>query len=159
METCQRKVNSHSVSRSVYLMGLFDWRLVKEDKKENAPSILTFERNNETPYYQEMVEIEKETSPILLPFWVLLIFVAVAFALVTASLIISLLKVPGFDPLKTFLIFFIPASVCLLIDVILFYLRSRQLVKYLQNEKEIVANAENKMAELRKRYGNQEQKD
>ena len=159
METCQRKVNSHSVSRSVYLMGLFDWRLVKEDKKENAPSILTFERNNETPYYQEMVEIEKETSPKLLPFWVLLIFVAVAFALVTASLIISLLKVPGFDPLKTFLIFFIPASVCLLIDVILFYLRSRQLMKYLQNEKEIVANAENKMAELRKRYGNQEQKD
>ena len=140
-------------------MGLFDWRLVKEDKKENAPSILTFERNNETPYYQEMVEIEKETSPKLLPFWVLLIFVAVAFALVTASLIISLLKVPGFDPLKTFLIFFIPASICLFIDVILFYLRSRQLMKYLQNEKEIVANAENKMAELRKRYGNQEQKD
>lgn len=159
METCQRKVNSHSVSRSVYLMGLFDWRLVKEDKKENAPSILTFERNNETPYYQEMVEIEKETSPKLLPFWVLLIFVAVAFALVTASLVISLLKVPGFDPLKTFLIFFIPASICLFIDVILFYLRSRQLMKYLQNEKEIVANAENKMAELRKRYGNQEQKD
>ena len=159
METCQRKVNSHSVSRSVYLMGLFDWRLVKEDKKENAPSILTFERNNETPYYQEMVEIEKETSPKLLPFWVLLIFVAVAFALVTASLIISLLKVPGFDPLKTFSIFFIPASICLFIDVILFYLRSRQLMKYLQNEKEIVANAENKMAELRKRYGNQEQKD
>ena len=159
METCQRKVNSHSVSRSVYLMGLFDWRLVKEDKKENAPSILTFERDNETPYYQEMVEIEKETSPKLLPFWVLLIFVAVAFALVTASLIISLLKVPGFDPLKTFLIFFIPASICLFVDVILFYLRSRQLMKYLQNEKEIVANAENKMAELRKRYGNQEQKD
>ena len=159
METCQRKVNSHSVSRSVYLMGLFDWRLVKEDNKEKSTSILTFERNNETPYYQEMVEIEKETSPKLLPFWVLLIFVAVAFALVTASLIISLLKVPGFDPLKTFLIFFIPASICLFIDVILFYLRSRQLMKYLQNEKEIVANAENKMAELRKRYGNQEQKD
>ena len=159
METCQRKVNSHSVSRSVYLMGLFDWRLVKEDKKDNAPSILTFERDTNTPYDQEMVEIEKETSPKLLPFWVLLIFVAVAFALVTASLIISLLKVPGFDPLKTFLIFFIPASICLFIDVILFYLRSRQLMKYLQNEKEIVANAENKMAELRKRYGNQEQKD
>ena len=136
-------------------MGLFDWRLVKEEKKDNAPSILTFERNTDTPYYQEMVEIEKETSPKLLPFWVLLIFVGIAFALVTASLIITLLKVPGFDPLKTFLIFFIPASICLFIDVILFYLRSKQMMKYLQNEKEIVANAENKMAELRKRYGNQ----
>ena len=136
-------------------MSLFDWRLVKEEKKDNAPSILTFERNTDTPYYQEMVEIEKETSPKLLPFWVLLIFVGIAFALVTASLIITLLKVPGFDPLKTFLIFFIPASICLFIDVILFYLRSKQMMKYLQNEKEIVANAENKMAELRKRYGNQ----
>ncbi|MBQ6731219.1 MAG: hypothetical protein IJR08_04860 [Bacilli bacterium] len=155
METCQRKVNSYSVSRSVYLMSLFDWRLVREEKKDNAPSILTFERNTDTPYYQEMVEIEKETSPKLLPFWVLLIFVGIAFALVTASLIITLLKVPGFDPLKTFLIFFIPASICLFIDVILFYLRSKQMMKYLQNEKEIVANAENKMAELRKRYGNQ----
>ena len=158
METCQRKVNSHSVTRSIYLMGLFDWRLVKEEKKENAPSILTFERNNETPYYQEMVEIEKETSPRLIPFWVLIIFVAVAFALVTTSLIITLLKVPGFDALKCFLIFFIPASLCLAADVLIFYLRSKQLMKYLQNEKEIVSNAEQKMAELRKHYGNQEQK-
>ena len=155
METCRRKVNSHAVSRSVYLMGLFDWRLVKEDKKENAPSMLTFERETETPYYQEMVEIEKETSPKFLPFWVLIVFVAIAFALVTACLIISLLKVPGFDTLKCFLIFFIPASVCLSVDVLLFYLRSKQMMKYLQSEKEIVANAERKMAELRKRYGNE----
>ena len=136
-------------------MGLFDWRLVKEDKKENAPSILTFERDTNTPYYQEMVEIEKETSPKFIPFWVLIIFVALAFALVTTCLVISLLKVPGFDTLKCFLIFFIPASVCLSVDVLLFYLRSKQLMKYLQNEKEIVANAESKMAELRKRYGNE----
>ena len=136
-------------------MGLFDWRLVKEDKKGNAPSILTFELDTDTPYYQEMVEIEKETSPKFIPFWVLIIFVAFAFALVTTCLIISLLKVPGFDTLKCFLIFFIPASVCLSVDVLLFYLRSKQLMKYLQNEKEIVANAESKMAELRKRYGNE----
>ena len=156
METCQRKVNSHSVTRSVYLMGLFDWRLVKEDKKENAPSILTFERETDTPYYQEMVEIEKETSPKLIPFWVLIIFVGIAFSLVTASLIITLLKVEGFDALRCFLIFFIPASLCLFIDVVLFYLRSKQLLKYLESEKEIVKQAEEKMAALRKRYGNQE---
>ena len=156
METCQRKVNSHSVTRSVYLMGLFDWRLVKEDKKENAPSILTFERETDTPYYQEMVEIEKETSPKLIPFWVLIVFVGIAFSLVTASLIITLLKVEGFDALRCFLIFFIPASLCLFIDVVLFYLRSKQLLKYLESEKEIVKQAEEKMAALRKRYGNQE---
>ena len=156
METCQRKVNSYSVDRSVYLMGLFDWKLVKEEKKENAPSLLTFERNNEVPYYQEMVAIEKETSPKLIPFWVLLIFVGIAFCLITASLIISLLKIPGFDALKCFLIFFIPAALCLSLDVVIFYLRSKQLLKYLDSEKEIVKNAEVKMAELKKRYGNKE---
>ena len=106
METCQRKVNSHSVSRSVYLMSLFDWRLVKEEKNENAPSILYFERDTDTPYYQEMVEIEKETSPRLMPFWVLIIFVGIAFALITTALILSLLKIPGFDALKCFFIFY-----------------------------------------------------
>ena len=92
METCQRKVNSHAVTRSIYLMGLFDWRLVKEEKKDNAPSILYFERDTETPYYQEMVEIEKDTAPKLLPFWVLLLFVGIAFLLITAALIFSLTK-------------------------------------------------------------------
>lgn len=153
METCQRKVNSHSVSRSVYLMGLFDWKLVKEEKKENAPSILYFERDENVPYYQEMVEIEKETSPKLLPFWSLIILVAVAFILITAALIISLLKV--MDTLTCFLVFFIPASLFLGGDVLLFYLRSKQLLKYLDNEKEIVKNAEEKMQALREKYGKQ----
>ena len=154
METCQRKVNSHAITRSVYLMGLFDWKLVKEEKKENAPSILYFERDENVPYYQEMVEIEKETSPHLIPFWSLIILVAIAFSLITAALIISLLKV--MDTLTCFLAFFIPASLFLAGDVLLFYLRSKQLIKYLDNEKEIVKNAEEKMQALREKYGKQE---
>ena len=152
METCQRKVNSHSVTRSVYLMGLFDWKLIKEEKKENAPSILYFERDENVPYYQEMVQIEKETSPNLIPFWVLLIFVGIAFSLVTTALIISLLKIPNFGATMCFLVFFIPAAIFLFIDVILFYLRSRQFMKYLNNEQEIVKNAEEKMKALKSRY-------
>ena len=154
METCQRKVNSHSVTRSVYLMGLFDWKLVKEEKHENAPSVLYFERDENVPYYQEMVEIEKETSPKLIPFWVLLIFVGIAFTLVTVALILSLSKILGLDSLKCFLFFFIPASVFLAVDVVIFYLKSRQLMKYLASEREIVQKAEEKMAALRDRYGN-----
>ena len=153
METCQRKVNSHSVTRSVYLMGLFDWKLIKEEKHENAPSILYFERNENVPYYQEMVEIEKETSPRLIPFWVLLIFVGIAFGLMTTALILYLSKIKGFDSLKVFFFFFIPAAICLSVDVAFFYLRSKQLMKYLANEQEVVKQAEQKMAALRERYG------
>ena len=152
METCTRKVNSHFVSHSVYLMGLFEWKLVKEDKNEGAPSILHFERDTNTPYYQEMVEIEKETSPNLLPFWILIALVAVAFALITVALILALNKV--MEPMVCFLAFFIPASIFLAADVLVFYLRSKQLLNYLNNEKEIVKQAEEKMKALKEKYGN-----
>ena len=153
MEKCQRKVNSHFVTRSVYLMGLFDWKLVKEDKKENAPSILHFERDENVPYYKEMVEIENEISPKLIPFWVLIIPVALAFALVTAYLIMYLALKPNFDTMKYFFIFFLPAMGLLLIDTLFFFLRSRQLISYLNKEQELVKEAEEKMAKLREKYG------
>ena len=81
MEKCTRKVNSYAVTRSVYLMGLFDWKMVKEEKKENGPSTLYFERDENVPYYEEMVEIEKEISPHMIPFWTLIIPVGIAFSL------------------------------------------------------------------------------
>ena len=151
MEKCTRKVNPFSVTRSVYLMGLFDWKLISEEKTQNGPSILTFERDENTPYYEEMVEIEKEASPKLLPFWILILFVAIAFALITTALIMALTKV--MDPIVCFLAFFIPASIFLAADVLVFYLRSKQLLKYLNNEKEIVKQAEEKMKALKEKYG------
>ena len=62
-------------------------------------------------------------------------------------------KIKGFDSLKVFFFFFIPAAICLSVDVVFFYLRSKQLMKYLANEQEVVKQAEQKMAALRERYG------
>ena len=155
MENCKRKVNSFSVTRSVYLMGLFDWKLVKEEKKEGAPSTLYFERDESVPYYQEMVEVEKEISPKLIPFWVLLIPIAIAFALVTTYLILYLATRPNFEVLKYFLILFVPSMVMLLLDTGIFWLRSKQLMNYLKNEETLVKNAEEKMAAIRAKYAKQ----
>ena len=155
MENCVRKVNSFAVSRSVYLMGLFDWKLVKEEKKEGAPSTLYFERDNTVPYYQEMVEVEKEISPKLLPFWVLLIPIGIAFALVTTYLILFLMLKPNFDVLKFFLILFVPAMLMLLLDTGIFWYRSKQLMNYLKEEEKLVKNAEEKMAAIKAKYSQQ----
>ena len=155
MENCKRKVNSFSVTRSVYLMGLFDWKLVKEEKKEGAPSTLYFERDESVPYYQEMVEVEKEISPKLIPFWVLLIPIAIAFALVTTYLILYLAMRPNFEVLKYFLILFVPSMIMLLLDTGIFWLRSKQLMNYLKNEETLVKNAEEKMAAIRAKYAKQ----
>ena len=154
MEKCQRKVNSYSVTRSVYLMGLFDWKLVSEEKHENAPSILTFERDENTPYYKEMMEIEKQTSPSLIPFYVLVIPVAIAFIVMTIYLILTLALKDSFDAKGNLFFFLVPAMVLLLADTVLFYFRSKQLMKYLQNEDKIVKEAEEKIKVLREKYGN-----
>ena len=152
MENCKRKVNSFTVTRSVYLMGLFDWKLIKEEKKEGAPSTLYFERDESVPYYQEMVEVEKEISPKLIPFWVLLIPIAIAFLLVTTYLILYLVMRPDFDILKYFLILFVPSMVMLLLDTGIFWYRSKQLMNYLKNEETLVKNAEEKMAKIRSKF-------
>ena len=57
----------------LFRSGLFDWKMVKEEKKENGPSTLYFERDESVPYYEEMVEIEKEISPHMIPFWTLIL--------------------------------------------------------------------------------------
>ena len=134
-------------------MGLFDWKLVKEEKHENAPSILYFERDENVPYYQEMVEAEKDTAPKLLPFWILVALVAVAFAIMTVYLILWLAMRETFSDIKYFYFFFIPAMLFILADTGVFYLRSRQLMKYLQNEDAVVKQAEEKMQQIRAKYG------
>ena len=152
MENCTRKVNSYAVTRSVYLMGLFDWKLVKEEKKEGAPSTLYFERDENVPYYQEMVEVEKEISPKLIPFWVLIIPIAIAFALMTTLLILFLTRKEGFDATKYFFAFFVPSMVLLLIDTGIYWLRSKQLMNYLNEEEKLVKSAEEKMQKIRAKY-------
>ena len=152
MENCTRKVNSYAVTRSVYLMGLFDWKLVKEEKKEGAPSTLYFERDENVPYYQEMVEVEKEISPKLLPFWVLIIPIAIAFALMTTLLILFLTLKENFETVKYFFAFFVPSMVLLLIDTGIYWFRSKQLMNYLNEEEKLVKQAEEKMQQIRAKY-------
>ena len=155
MEKCERKVNSYAVGRSVYLMGLFDWKLVSEEKHENAPSVLHFERDENVPYYQEMVAIEKELSPKLLPVWALIAPVALSFVLITVYLILYLINRESFDKMFYFYVLFIPATLFLIVSAVVFFLRSRQLMNYLKNEDEVVKKMEERMAELKKRYREQ----
>ena len=136
-------------------MGLFDWKLVKEEKKEGASSILYFERDENVPYYKEMVEVEKEISPKLVPFWVLLIPIGLALALMTTLLILFLTRDENFQATTYFFAFFVPSMVLLLIDTGIYWLRYKQLMNYLNEEEKLVKNAEEKMEEIRKKYNNQ----
>ena len=100
-----------------------------------------------------MVEIEKETSPHLIPFWVLAVPVSIAFIIMTVFLILFLAAKETFDAKANLFFFLVPSMVLLLADTILFYFRSRQLMKYLQNEDTIVKEAEDKIKQLKAKYG------
>ncbi|HHT67138.1 MAG TPA: hypothetical protein GX010_02805 [Erysipelotrichaceae bacterium] len=158
MEECQRQVDSYSVSRSIYLMSLFDWRLVKEEKQKNGRSSLHFERDETVPYYHEMVKIEEEMIPKLIPLWIFFVLVGLAFACVTVYLILFLVLRSNFSTAPYFYIFFVPAMVLLFSATVLFYFRSRQILKFLESEKERVLDVEKRMLELKERYGNQKEK-
>ena len=79
--------------------------------------------------------------------------VGISFILITVFLILYLVNKPNFDTMKYFYIFFLPAMGLLLIDTLIFYLRSRQLMNYLKDEQNIVKQAEDKIAALKSRYG------
>ena len=100
-----------------------------------------------------MVEAEKDTGPKLLPFWVLAVVVGIAFAIMTTYLILWLVNKQTFGDIKYFYFFFIPAMLFILADTGLFYLRSRQLMNYLQSEDQVVKKAEEKMKEIKAKYG------
>lgn len=100
-----------------------------------------------------MVAAEKDTEPKLLPFWSLIVVVALAFTIMTVYLILWLSMRETFSSIKYFYFFFIPAMVLLLVDTLLFYLRSRQLMKYLQNEDAVVKKAEERMKAIKEKYG------
>ena len=86
-------------------------------------------------------------------FWPIIAVVALAFVTMTTYLILFLALKNTTDIKQYFLAFFIPAALLLLVDVLLFYLRSKQLMKYLQNEDAVVQNAEEKMKQIKEKYG------
>ena len=72
----------------------------------------------------------------------------------TVYLILALALKDSFDAKASLFYFLIPAMALLLTDTFLFFIRSRQLMKYLQNEENIVKQAEEKMKALKEKYGN-----
>ena len=79
--------------------------------------------------------------------------VSIAFIVMTIYLILTLALKDSFDAKANLFFFLVPAMVLLLADTVLFYFRSKQLMKYLQNEDKIVKEAEEKINALREKYG------
>lgn len=158
MEKSQRKVNSFSVNRTVYLMGLFDWELTKEEKLNNGDSVLCFSRDNETPYYQQLVEIEKEMEPKLIPMWIFIAAVSLSFITFTIYLILFLFMRDNFPTIPYFFAFCVPGMLLLFSSTVIFYYRSKQVLTFIKNESERLKDIQTRVYELKAKYGKEEKK-
>lgn len=128
MEEKVVKTNAENRELVISKACLFEWNLIKEENGK-----LYFARDNETPYYQDLVKLELEYGEYrFLPFVSLIIPAALAFICVTVLLILFFVQR---DFAKNFwYIFIIPSGISLIIAVILTFLRMKTLDKVM-NEK------------------------
>ncbi len=125
MEQKTIKVSQENRDLVVSKARLFEWKIEKEEKQKFG-SLLTLTRDNETPYYSELVKLEEEYGEYkFLPFFVILIPAIMAFLIITALLIIFFAQK---DFARQFwYIFVAPSGLFLLVSVLLTFLRMRIL--------------------------------
>ena len=88
MEKLELKVKDQYRESLVAKKIIFDWK-VEDDKLENGVHHLTLVRDNETPYYEELVKLEKSFKDAKVPsLKITLIFPILAFILITLFVIL-----------------------------------------------------------------------
>ena len=149
MEAKIRKVSTEEVDSVITGMAIFDWKVIKKEIN-GTRSVLTFERDENVPYYDEMVKkekaYEKETNPSSL---LIYIFVGLALVLMTTYLIVSSLNGGfAFDNIYFYAIM-IPGLVSFLLSALFLFLRVKKIQKILANFYERRREVSLEMEELR----------
>ncbi len=135
MDTRIFKTNINKVDIKVEEMKIFDWKL-KDKVIENDIAILTFERDDSTPYYLKLNELEKEYyKQDLFPSWP--IFLSCGLALLFLILFTIFFFVKRDLVFNLFIwIFLLPGVVCLLLAVVFSYLRMKSINNFIKTNEE-----------------------
>ncbi|MCR5184832.1 MAG: hypothetical protein K6C32_01975 [Bacilli bacterium] len=130
---------------------LFEWKLI-EEKKDLKETTLTFERDENTPYYPELVALEEKFHKVYtFPSW--LSYVLIAITLIYVSVIAILWISHVIDVKKEILVIIlaIPTGVLLLINTGLSFLRSRQMNHHILHKEEKYQEYAKKIEEIKKK--------
>ena len=127
---------------------LFKWVLVdeKEDLKETT---LTFQRDDQVPYYQELVKLENKFNKVYsIPGWVGYSLIGLILVYVTTIAILYLTHIINVEKQLLILILAIPTGILLLLNVFISYLRSKEMNYHLTKKEEKYAKYQKKVDEL-----------
>ena len=115
---------------------LFKWVLV-EEKNDLRETTLVFERDNTAPYYDEIVKLENRFNKVYtLPSW--LSYVLIGIILVYATVIAILWLTHNLPVTKQVMlvILAVPTGTLLLLNVLLSFLRNKELDYHLNHKEE-----------------------
>ena len=127
---------------------LFKWVLVdeKEDLKETT---LTFQRDDQVPYYRELVKLENKFNKVYsIPGWVAYSLIGLILAYVTTIAILYLTHIINVEKQFLVLILAIPTGILLLLNVFISYLRSKEMNYHLTKKEEKYVKYQKKVDEL-----------
>ena len=102
-------------------------------EEKNDSYRLTLARDNDNN--EKINFLENKYIPKIIPFWLIIIPIAIIFALMTTYLIVEFAHLWEVDKIIKFLVFFIPSSLLLAVVVLIYFLRSNQINKIASNQR------------------------
>ena len=127
---------------------LFKWVLV-EEKEDLRETTLVFQRDDQVPYYQELVKLENQFNKVYsIPSWIAYGLIGLILVYVTTIAILYLTHIINVEKQILVLILAIPTGVLLLANVFITYLRSKEMNYHLTKKEEKYAKYQKKVDEL-----------
>ena len=148
MEKVKIQVLNNVAKDAIRNYTLFEWKLVeqKEDLKETT---LVFERDDETPYYHELVKLENDFNKVYsIPAFVPYIFIILTLLYVSTMAILWLTHVINVEKVVFVIMLAIPTGILLLLNVFVTFLRTRQMNYHLTKKEEKYQKYQKKVNEV-----------
>ena len=115
---------------------LFKWNLV-EEKNDLRETTLVFSRDENMPHYQEIVKLEERFNRVYtLPSWLSYAINGLFLVYVSVMAILWITKVVEVDKAIFVILLAIPTGVLLLANVLLTFLRNKEMSNFLNHKEE-----------------------
>lgn len=156
MENKKLIVEKHDKEFVVKKMRTFLWNLDSENVLNEQKIELNFSRDDSLPYLTNIKEIEQNFKDKIIPLWLCIAPVILAFILFTTFFICFLVDKANFDKVQGFLVFFIPGGLLMILAVFLVNKRMNQMREFINNKDILLKKAQNKVEEIIQKYGTKE---
>ena len=148
MEKVEIKVLNNVAKDAIRNYTLFDWKLI-EQKEDLSETTLVFERDDQTPYYHEIVKLENDFNKVYsIPAIVPYIFIIITLFYVSIMTVLWLTHVLNIEKIVFVVILAIPTGILLLLNVFVTYLRTRQMTYHLTRKEEKYQKYQKKVNEI-----------